>query len=77
MPVYIDDAMLTFRGMKMSHMIADTSDELLSMADAIGVQRKWIQAEGTYREHFDICQSKRDLAIKHGAQPVTQRPKRF
>jgi hypothetical protein len=32
-----------------------------------GVQQKWIQAEGTYKEHFDICLSKKALAIKTGA----------
>lgn len=25
------------------------------MARNIGVQQKWIQGEGTHREHFDIC----------------------
>jgi hypothetical protein len=53
-------------------MIADTREELLQMADKIGVNRKWIQSEGTYREHFDICLSKKKLAIeKYGAKPVT------
>lgn len=67
MSVYIDHARLQFRGMLMSHMIADTTEELLAMVDAIGVARKWIQYPGTYREHFDVCESKRALAIKHGA----------
>jgi hypothetical protein len=34
------------------------------MADKIGVDRKWLQAAGTKREHFDICLSKRALADK-------------
>lgn len=55
----------------MCHMIADTTDELLAMADQIGVQRKWIQDAGTYNEHFDICQSKKAKALQLGATEVT------
>jgi hypothetical protein len=72
MTVYIDDAFLSFRNMQMCHMIADTTNELLEMVDKIGVQRKWIQHPGQpKREHFDICASKRALAIKAGAIPVS------
>lgn len=53
--------------MKMSHMIADTTEELLAMVDAIGVQRRWIQYPGTPNEHFDICLAKRKLAVAAGA----------
>lgn len=67
MAVYVDNMRAPFGGMKMCHMIADTTDELLQMVDAIGVQRKWIQNAGTHREHFDICLSKRKLAIANGA----------
>lgn len=72
MSVYVDDANISFRGMRMNHMVADTTAELLAMADEIGVARKWIQAAGTYREHFDVCQAKRKAAIAAGAKPVTQ-----
>lgn len=77
MPVYVDNFYETGAGnfgrMKMSHMTADTTEELLAMVDKIGVQRKWIQHEGTLGEHFDIAKSKRDLAIKHGAQAINFR----
>jgi hypothetical protein len=69
--VYVDDMAAPFGRMKMYHLIADTTAELLAMVDAIGVQRKWIQHAGTYKEHFDISQSKRQLALAHGAQPIT------
>lgn len=62
-----------FGPMKMCHMIADSSEELLAMAEIIGVKQKWIQYKGTYREHFDICKSKKILAIKAGAVEVTQK----
>lgn len=73
MSVFVDKPIHPFGRMKMCHMLADTHDELLAMADKIGVNRKWIQHEGTPREHFDVCKSKRDLAIKHGAIEVTMR----
>lgn len=52
--VYIDNMNAPFGRMIMCHMIADTKEELLEMADKIGVQRKWIQEEGTWQEHFDV-----------------------
>lgn len=67
MAVYVDLMKAPFLHMKMSHMVADSKDELLAMADKIGVQRKWIQDEDTPKEHFDISQSKRHLAIEAGA----------
>lgn len=69
--VYVDDMQADFSRMKMCHLIADTREELLAMIDKIGVKRKWIQKEGTYAEHFDICLSKRKLAIKAGAKEIT------
>lgn len=57
--VYVDDGKEPYRGMLMSHLCADSTEELLAMADRIGIPRKWIQCSGTYREHFDVCQSKR------------------
>lgn len=71
MTVYIDDMEADFGRMKMCHMIADTSEELLAMVDAIGVQRKWIQYPGTKSEHFDISLGKKQLALQHGAKPIT------
>jgi len=71
--VYVDDMKAVFGNMKMCHMIADTHEELIEMVDRIGVQRKWIQSRGTYREHFDICLSKRKLAVENGAREVTRR----
>ncbi len=77
MAVYVDDMYKSpigeYRGMKMSHMIADTTEELLAMVDLIKVQRKWIQYPGTYSEHFDICLSKRELAVKFGAIEISWR----
>jgi hypothetical protein len=73
MAVYVDDMKAQFGRMKMCHMVADTSEELHKMADAIGVARKWCQYPGTYREHYDICLSKKALAVSKGAKEITWR----
>lgn len=71
MAVYVDTMRAAFGLMKMCHMLADTTDELLAMADLIGVDQKWIQYKGTYREHFDIALSKRAMAVAAGAKEVS------
>lgn len=73
MSVYVDDMDVDYRRMKMSHLMADTTEELLAMVDMIDVQRKWIQYPGTPREHFDICMSKKNEALERGAIQVTWR----
>lgn len=72
MTVFVDDMYRypigQFRRMKMSHLIADTEAELHAMAAKIGVARKWYQ-----RDHYDICISKRALAIGFGAVEISYR----
>jgi hypothetical protein len=62
-----------FGRMRMCHLIADTPVELRLMALTIGVSRDWIQCRGTYKEHLDVCRSKRALAVAAGAVEITQR----
>jgi len=73
MSVYIDDADLPFRRMIMCHMIADTTVELMVMVDKISVERRHLQRQGTCYEHFDICRSKKLLALAYGAREITTR----
>jgi hypothetical protein len=54
--------------MKMSHMIADTDEELHAMAARIGVARRWHQGD-----HYDVSLGKRALAVKEGAIEITYR----
>lgn len=75
MTVYVDDMKAAFqpahrpgRRYIMCHMIADTDDELHTMADRIGVARKWFQGD-----HYDITQSKRALAVQAGAEAISMR----
>lgn len=67
MAVYVDQERMRYGRMIMCHMLADSHQELLAMADKIGVQRKWLQHAGSPKEHFDIYLSKRTEAITHGA----------
>jgi hypothetical protein len=76
MTVYVDDVRHRFGRMIMCHMFADSLDELLAMADRIGVTRTWIQghpqlsidkAKQASWLHFDISVGKKALAIKAGA----------
>lgn len=76
MTVYVDDVRHKFGSMIMCHMWADSLDELMAMADRIGVARRWIQGHPTLSSekarkaswvHFDIAASKKALAIRLGA----------
>lgn len=73
MAVYVDDMRAAYGRMVMCHMAADSREELLAMADRIGVARKWLQKPGTWQEHFDIALSKRALAVQYGAVEVTRK----
>lgn len=73
--VYVDDMKAEYQpshrpGFKyiMSHMVADTDEELHEMAHKIGVQRRWFQ-----KDHYDVTQTSRKLAVQHGAIEITQR----
>jgi hypothetical protein len=66
MTVYVDDMFKVPMGefqtasgrvYKMSHMIADTEEEMHAMADKIGVKRGWYQGD-----HYDVTMTKRKLA---------------
>jgi hypothetical protein len=72
MAVYVDDMYLyaigRFRGMRMSHLIADTADELHVFALRIGMKREWYQGD-----HYDIPLPRRHDALAAGATAVTYR----
>lgn len=68
MAVYVDTMAASYGRMIMCHMWADSEDELISMVNKIGVQRKWIQQPPKASWiHFDISKAKKELAIKNGA----------
>ena len=72
MTVYVDNVRVAFGRMKMSHMVADTLEELHEMATKIGLKRKWFQNHKLH-PHYDVSMSRRVLAIKYGVKEVTSR----
>jgi hypothetical protein len=77
MTIYVDDMHEHELGrlgmMKMSHMIADSREELMWMARQLGLQPRWIQKSGRPTEHFDVAKGKRAKAIELGAVAITIR----
>ena len=45
-------------------------EELLAMADAIGIDRKWLQCPGEPKEHFDVSKGNRAKAVALGAKEI-------
>lgn len=73
MTVYVDDMNARLGRMVMCHMVADTDEELHSMADRIGVSRRWFQKSGHPQRHYDIALSKKALALAAGAIAISKR----
>ena len=72
MGVYVDQPAYPYGRMMMCHMVADSVDELHTMAERIGVHRRHFQATSS-APHYDICKSKRALAVRFGAVEVNRR----
>lgn len=71
MSVYVGPSSYPFGRMIMCHMVADSIDELHTMADEIGIRRPWFQTGS--RPHYDVCKSKRVMAVRLGALEVDER----
>ena len=85
MSVYVDNyrcpaTVGRVRG-RWSHLTADTEEELHDFAQRLGLRRAWFQGHcktarcprvnGTCAHfHYDVVDTKRDQAIRAGAQPV-------
>ena len=73
MSVYVGPAIWPKGRMKMCHMMADTTEELMNMARHLNLKPEWIQNPGGPSEHFDVGKAKRRMAIKFGAEPVSDK----
>ncbi len=54
------------------HMMIDSSSDLSELhefAEMVGLKRAWFHSAKRY-PHYDLVESMRDLAIKHGARIV-------
>jgi hypothetical protein len=74
MTVYVDDMQLSAKigriNARWSHLLADTSEELIEFAKKLGLKEEWIQYPGTWKEHFDVTEPKRQKAIRLGATQI-------
>lgn len=74
MTVYVDDSRIRWRGMWMSHLQADSVEELHEFAERLGLKRSWFQAGSRpAAAHYDVSESKRLKAIRMGAVQETWR----
>lgn len=71
--VYIGKREYKLGGMIMSHMAADTLDELHLMASKLGIDSRHFQnKEG--KPHYDLCKSRKLIGIqKYGCKLVDDR----
>ena len=79
MTVYVDDMQRparvgTVEGL-WSHLLSDLPGvegqvELVAFAEALGLDRAWLQNAGTPTEHFDITEPTRQRALRAGAVPI-------
>lgn len=58
--------------MYLSHMAANSIEELHSMAAMLNIDKKYFQNKPG-KPHYDICQKKKQLAIALGAKEVNDR----
>ena len=78
MTVYVDDmrmqASVGSLSARWSHLMSDepaeASNELVAFAVRLGLRPQWIQYPGTPKEHFDLTDAKRDLALRLGARAI-------
>lgn len=81
MTVYVDDMQAPWRPphMKhrlwsMSHLFADTVEELHVFAKKIGLRRSWFQEPPKASWcHYDVTAAKRREALDNGAVPIKYR----
>ena len=74
MAVYVGTIKYPFGRMIMFHMASPDVEELHQMADKIGIARKWFQDNKNHvNPHYDVCKSKKMLAIRYGAIEVNDR----
>lgn len=71
--VYVDDYRAFWRGMLMSHMMADSEAELLAMAESCGLAGRHIQRHPLHPPHFDVCERIALEVVSRGGRRVSCR----
>lgn len=81
MTVYVDDMRLqatvpngnrTVTG-RWSHLFADTIEELETFARQLGLRETWQQNNSHGFVHYDIVESRRNMALRLGAKSISWR----
>lgn len=71
MAVYVDSLRdYGWRHGPSCHLIADSVEELIEFAEAMGLRREWFQPKSS--PHFDLTADGRELAIRNGAIEINQ-----
>jgi hypothetical protein len=75
MTVYVDNMRRSAKVGRLtarwSHLFADTTEELAEVAAWLDLRPEWLQHAGTHREHYDLVEGKRLLAIEFGAIEIS------
>jgi hypothetical protein len=71
--VYLDDAMIAWRGKRWSHLYADSLAELEEFARRVGLRPSWLQHTTGENglPHYDVTGSVRDRCVTEGATLVS------
>jgi hypothetical protein len=75
MAVYVDDSRIRWRGRRWSHLIGDSTEELHTFAAILALERAWFHRTPArpWKDHYDVPDVKRQLAIARGARAITSR----
>ena len=71
MAVYVDDAVISWRGQRWAHLMADTLDELHAMAERLGMPRRAFQDKRS-GAHYDLTEQLREQALRLGAVAISR-----
>jgi hypothetical protein len=72
MAVYVDNAVIPWRGRLWAHLLATDLEELHALAAAIGLRRAWFQDARRF-PHYDVDVEYRERALAAGAIAITDR----
>lgn len=75
MTVYVDDAVVPWRGRRWAHLMADSLAELHAFAAALGLPRRAFQNR-TSGAHYDVPTELREEAIRLGAVALSRHRER-
>jgi hypothetical protein len=71
MSVYVDDAVVHWRGRRWAHLMADTLAELHAFAERLGIPRRAFQ-DKTSGAHYDVTAELREEALRLGAIAISR-----